>query len=81
MPHVKVLADVIYPLKIALVPHGVSTKGDMLGNVASKFVDHDIIDQHKFLELAREKYLCTRSVPGTRDILLEKHMWEIGLEK
>jgi hypothetical protein len=65
-----------YPLPIAPVPPGVRIEGEMLGNIAGlKFMDHDITDEQKFPELAREKYLCTRSIPGTGEILLETQEW------
>jgi hypothetical protein len=57
---------------IAPVLDGVSSDEDMLGEDFSlKFMDHDITDAHKFPELAREKYLHTRSIPGIGEILLE----------
>jgi hypothetical protein len=35
----------------------------MLDKVSDlKFMDHDITDEKKFLELAREKYLCAKSI-------------------
>jgi hypothetical protein len=38
------------------IPLGVIVEGNMLGNIVSlKFVDHDITDEQKFLELAMEK--------------------------
>jgi hypothetical protein len=44
----------------------------MLSKVSGlKFMDHDITEEKKFLELAREKYLCAKSVLGTRVIVLE----------
>jgi hypothetical protein len=33
-----------------------------------------------FLELEREKYLCTKSVSGIGAILVETQMWETRLE-
>jgi hypothetical protein len=64
------------------IPPGVSVEGDMLGKISTlKFSDHDIMDEKKFPELAREKYLCTKSVPGTGEILLEPQMWATRLEK
>jgi hypothetical protein len=69
---VKEPTDGKYPLATPTVPPSVSVEGDMLGKVVSlKFVDHDITDEQKFLEIAREKYLCAKSVPGTTKILLE----------
>jgi hypothetical protein len=54
----------------------------MLGKIVGlKFIDHDIIDAQKFPELARENYLRTRIIPGTREILLETQEWVMGLEK
>jgi hypothetical protein len=48
----------------------------MLGIISTlKFIDHDIMDEQKFPELEREKYLCAKSILGTREILLEKQMW------
>jgi hypothetical protein len=55
-----------YMLPTSPVPLGVSIEGDILGKVAGiKFMDHDITDAKKFPDLAKEKYLHTRSVPGT----------------
>jgi hypothetical protein len=71
-PPVNVPANGKYPLPIAPVPDGVSSDEDMLGKISSlKFMDHDITDAQKFPELAREKYLHTRSIPGIGEILLE----------
>jgi hypothetical protein len=54
----------------------------MLGNISSlNFFDHDITDEQKFPELAREKYLCIKSVTSIGVILLEMQMWAIGIEK
>jgi hypothetical protein len=49
----------------------------MLDKVSSlKFVDHDITDKKKFPEMDREKYLCAKSVPSTRAIVIETKVWE-----
>jgi hypothetical protein len=81
-PPIKVPANGKYPLETSPVPPGVSIEGDMLDKVVSlKFMDHDITDEQKFPELAREKYLCTKSIPGTRAIVLETQVWETRLEK
>lgn len=54
----------------------------MLGKIAAlKFVDHNITDEQKFPELAKEKYLCAKSVPGIGAILLEMQMSATRLEK
>jgi len=43
-----------------------SREGDMLGkNVGLKFVDHDITNEQVFMELDREKYVCSESLLGT----------------
>jgi hypothetical protein len=71
-PQVRVPIDGKYLLVTLEIPPGVIIEGDMLGKiVALKFIDHDIMDEHKFPELEHEKYFCTKSVPGTREILLE----------
>jgi len=52
-----------YPLLVPPVPSRMSREGDMLGNTTIlKFLDHDIIDEQPFPELAREKYSCAESV-------------------
>jgi hypothetical protein len=52
-----------YPFLIALVLDGVSSDDDMLRNIFSlNFMEHDITNAQKFPELARKKYLHTRSV-------------------
>jgi hypothetical protein len=81
-PPINVPTNGKYPLGTSPVPPGVSIEGDMLGRLSSlKFMDHDITDEKKFPELAREKYLCTKSIPGTGEIVLETQVWETGLEK
>jgi hypothetical protein len=45
-------------LGTSLVPSFVSIEGDILGKVVTlKFMDHDITDEYKFPELAKENYL------------------------
>jgi hypothetical protein len=79
---IKVLADGKYPLETSLVPPGVIIEGDMLDKVVSlKFMDHDITDEQKFSNFSREKLFCAKSVPGTKMIVLETHVWEIRIEK
>jgi hypothetical protein len=64
------------------VPPNASVEGDMLGKiVALKFVDRDITDEKKFPEMEWDKYLCTKSVLGRGEILIEPHTWATGLEK
>jgi hypothetical protein len=64
------------------IPPGVIIEGDLMGKVvALKFSDHDITDAQKFPELAWDKYLRTKSVPGTGAILVEPQSWVVGLEK
>jgi hypothetical protein len=47
-----------YPLLKALVQDGVSSDEDILRNISSlNFMDHDIIDAKKLLELAKDEYL------------------------
>jgi hypothetical protein len=38
---------------------------------AFKFPDHDITNENNYLELARDKYLHTKSIPGIGTILVE----------
>jgi hypothetical protein len=65
-PQVKAPTDAKYPLATLVLPPGVSIEGEMLEKVSAvKFVDHHIIDEQKFLELAREKYLCAKRISGT----------------
>jgi hypothetical protein len=79
---INVPANGKYPLSIAPVLTGVSSEEDMLGKISNlKFMDHDITDAHKFPELARDQYLCTRSIPGTGEILLEPQEWAWGWRK
>jgi hypothetical protein len=62
-PQVKVPVDGKYPLETSPIPPGVSIEGDMLGegfhpqNCRSRYHRRE-----EFLELAREKYLCTKSM-------------------
>jgi hypothetical protein len=45
-----------YPLTTSLVPPDVSIERDILGKVVScNIVDHDITDEHTFVEPAKEK--------------------------
>jgi hypothetical protein len=54
----------------------------MLDKVASlKFMDHDIIDMHKFPKLDRDQYLCMNTDPSTGKIWVEPHEFMSGLEK
>jgi hypothetical protein len=81
-PMIQVPANGKYPLSVAPVLVGVSSEGEMLGNISNlKFMDHDIIDAQKFPELAKEQYFRTRSIPSIGEILLEPHEWVLGLEK
>jgi hypothetical protein len=81
-PQINVPTNGKYPLPKSPVPPGVSIEGEMLRKVVGlKFMDHDITDEKKFPELAREKYLHTRSIPGTGEILLETQEWATCLEK
>jgi hypothetical protein len=65
-PLIHLLANGKYPLGTTLVSPRVSLEAKMLRKIAGlKFMDHDIIDEQKFLELDMEKCLLTRSVPGT----------------
>jgi hypothetical protein len=65
-PPVNVPVNAKYPLPITPVLNDVSSDEDMLGKVANlKFMDHDITDTHKFPELVKDQYLCTKIVPGT----------------
>jgi hypothetical protein len=71
-PPIYVLVNSKYPLPIAPIPTDVSSDEDMLGKVANlKFMDHDINDSNKLPELAKDQYLCTETIPGTREILVE----------
>jgi hypothetical protein len=66
VPHVKFLVEGKYPLETSPIPLGVSVEGAILGKISTlKFVDHDITDEKRFLEMARGMYLCAKSVPGT----------------
>jgi hypothetical protein len=77
-PPANVPASGKYSLSIEPVLTSVSSAEDMLGKIANlKFMDHDITDAKKISELAREQYLCTRSVPGIGEIL----KWASGLGK
>jgi hypothetical protein len=81
-PPINVPVNAKYPLSIAPVPVGVSSDEDMLGKISNlKFMDHDITDTQKFPELARDQYLCTKTIPGTGEILVEPQEWASGLEK
>jgi hypothetical protein len=79
-PHIKVPADGKYLLATSPIPLGVSIGGMLDKLVTLNFLDHDITDEQKFPEMAREKYLCTKSVPDTVQILLETHMWATRLK-
>jgi hypothetical protein len=70
-PPIHVPTNGKYPLGTTLVPPRVSLEGEMLRKIAGlKFMDHDIIDEQKFQSWPG-KIFCTRSVPGTGEILLE----------
>jgi hypothetical protein len=72
MPPIKVLPYGKYSLETSPVPPSVSIEGDILVKVVElKFADHDITDEKKFLELAREKYVCANSILVIRVIMLE----------
>jgi hypothetical protein len=81
-PHVILSKDAKYPLVTLDIPPGVIIEGDPMGKVVSlKFSDHDITYAQKFLDLAWDKYLCTKSVLGTGAILVEPQSWVTELEK
>jgi hypothetical protein len=72
VPQFRVPTDGKYPSFMLDIPPGVIIEGDMLGNiVALKFVDHEIMDEQKFLEMERENCLCAKRIPGTGSIMLE----------
>jgi hypothetical protein len=71
-----------YELMEPKIPRGVIVEGDMLGAMSSlKFVDHDLSNEKKFLDLAQRKYLNTFIDPETSFIIVEPKTWETGLEK
>jgi hypothetical protein len=71
-PHDGMPKDMKYPLVTPDIPPGVVIEGDLMGKVAAlNFSNHDIIDALKFPELAQDKCLHTKSVPGTSEILVE----------
>jgi hypothetical protein len=71
-----------YPLPITPVLKGVRKEEDMLGKVDNlKFMDNDITDTHKFPELARDQYVCTKTDPAAGKNLVEAQAWASGLEK
>jgi hypothetical protein len=64
-PQINTPFNAKYSVPVVPVLTGVSKAEDMLKKIANlKFMDHDITDTQKFLELARDQYLCTRIVPG-----------------
>jgi hypothetical protein len=65
-PPINVPVNAKYPFLIAPVLTDVSREEYMLRKITNlNFMDHDIIDTQKFPELARDQYLCTKTVPGT----------------
>jgi len=72
MPQVRVLTDRNYLLVTQEIPPGVIVEGNMLGKIISlKFANYNITDEQKFPEMEWENYLCTKSIPRTREIMLE----------
>jgi hypothetical protein len=71
-----------YPLPIALVLKGVRENEDILDKVANlKFMDHNIKNTQKFLELDRDKYLWTKNDPERGKTWVEAQEWASSLEK
>jgi hypothetical protein len=55
---------------------------DMLGRVSQlKYVDHDITDTSKFLELVPKHYLELRKNPTINQSIPMPKVWARGLEK
>jgi hypothetical protein len=72
VPPITVPSNSKYPLPIASVLKWVKKYEDMLGKVANlKFMDHDITNKQRFLELVRDQYLCTNTNPGTHKTWVE----------
>jgi hypothetical protein len=81
-PQINLPANAKYPMPVAPVLVGVSSDEDMLRNISNlKFMDHDIMDTQKFLELDRDHYLCTRIILGMGAILVDPHEWASWLQK
>jgi hypothetical protein len=81
-PSIHVPTNGKYPFLTSPVPPGVNMEREMPDNITIlKFMDHDITDERKFLELAKEIYFFTRSIPRIRAILLETQNWVTILEK
>jgi hypothetical protein len=59
------------------IPSGVIVEGDMLRAIPSlKFVDHDLSEDNKFLDLDPRKYLNKFINPETSFIRVEPKTWE-----
>jgi hypothetical protein len=80
--HVHLQKEARYPLVEPPIPEGIIIEGDMLGMIpALKYVDHDITDENKFLELVPSKFLMKFISFETHMIIIEPQVWDRGLQK
>ena len=57
-------------------------EGDILGLIhVLKYVNHNITYEKNFLELVHKKFLINSISSETHMIVIEPHMWAIGLQK
>jgi hypothetical protein len=68
-PPITIHVNAKYPLPIEPFSKGITQYKDMLSKLANlKFMDQDITDTHKFPELDKDQYLCTKTNPDTGKI-------------
>jgi len=61
---------------------GVIVEGDMIAMIpALRYVDHDIIDEKKFLELVPNNFLKNQISSKTHMIFIRPHIWDTRLQK
>jgi hypothetical protein len=80
--HVKLPKEPNYELFEPKIPPGVIIEGYMLGMIRNmKYVDHDLVVVQKFLELATEKYMCTKIHLDSQIVIVEPQEWAAWMEK
>jgi len=79
-PQINIPSNANYVVPVPPILASVSSDEDMLEKISNlKLMKNDIMDTQKFLELSRDQYLCTRTVLGMGEILVDPQEWASGI--
>jgi len=79
---VKLPKELKYELLELEIPPGVIVEEDMLDAIGNlKYVDHDLTDIKKFLELAPNKYRTIKLTPNSQAVIVDPWEWATWLKK